>query len=175
MLRSLAILAALALVLPSCGRGPPRALSGFSLGMPQDEVLERARKLGGFTCSIRGTRPPVTICEGPTADGEVLVTVRDDEVVRVGLRRVPEGRRPQRDMRRFVSRYGDPAWRERPYPSRFEPLEGYHTLWLNRDSTRWVAAICHGQRLEPPCSIDLAVTSPAGVRLLLDGLLGIGE
>lgn len=161
------------LLLTACGRGPPQAVAGFALGMTQDEVMALARDRGGFTCHIRGTRPPMAVCEGSTMEGPVTVVVRDNALVRVTLQRIPAQRRPQREMQRFVRRFGEPAWRERPYPSRFEPLEGYHTAWLSRDTTRSLTLVCAGRQLEPPCRVELASTTPAAVEAMLDALLGI--
>lgn len=169
--RALAPILAAALV--GCGGGPPRSMDGFSLGMSREEVLAEVRSRGGFTCSIRGTRPSLTLCEGPTSDGSVRVVVRQDSVVEVTVRTEPPARSPQRAMQRLARRFGEPAWRERPYPPRPARPEGYHSLWLSRDSTRSVAMLCQGERLTPPCTIELAATSPASIQAKLDSLLQI--
>jgi hypothetical protein len=169
----LAAALSVALILTGCGGGPPRDLAGFTLGMSQDQAMARVRSIGGFTCHVRGTIPRLTSCEGATSEGVVKVVIRDDVTVGVSLRTEPAGRNPRRKMRRFVKGFGDPAWRERPYPTRFDPLEGYHTFWLDRDSTRSIAMVCAGQKLEPPCTAELALTSPAAVHSTLDALLGI--
>lgn len=162
-----------ALILGGCGGGPPRDLAGFALGMSRDQAMTKVRGMGGFTCHVRGTIPPLTTCEGATSEGVVQLVIRDDVTVAVSLRTEPAGRNPRRKMRRFVKGFGDAAWRERPYPSRFDPLEGYHTFWLDRDSTRSIAMICAGQKLEPPCTAELTLSSPASVHSTLDALLGI--
>lgn len=159
--------------LAACGGSPPEELGGFALGMSQAQVVEAARAAGSFTCRMRGTRPRITTCEGPTPEGTVRVLVRDDVARVITLRRDPEGRDPQRQMRRSVRGFGDAAWRERPYPGRERPVEGYQTLWLNEDSTRALATVCAGTGLRPPCVLELATTSPAGVLAKLDTLLGI--
>jgi hypothetical protein len=169
----LALLAVMAAPMTGCGGGPPRDLAGFSLGMSQEQVLAEARRTGGFTCHVRGTRPRLTTCEGQTLDGTVQVTVRDDTTVAVALARDPAGRNPQRQMWRFVKGFGDPAWRDRPFPNRAEPTQGFHTLWLSADSTRSMALVCAQRRLQPPCAAELAVTSPARVHASLDHLMGI--
>jgi hypothetical protein len=156
-----------------CGGGPPRELAGFGLGSSQEQVMAEARRTGGFTCHVRGTRPRLTTCEGQTADGLVKVTVRDDTTVAVVLVRDPVGRNPPRQMRRFVKGFGDPAWRDRPFPNRADPIQGFHTLWLSADSSRSMALVCAERRLQPPCTAELAVTSPARVLAALDDLMGI--
>jgi hypothetical protein len=164
---------ALAVPLAACGGGPPRELAGFALGMSQEQVMAQARRTGGFTCHLHGTRPSLTTCQGHTPDGEVQLVVRDNVTVAVSLVREPPGRNPRRQMRRFVKGFGDPAWRERPYPSRFDTGQGYHTLWVNSDSTRSLALVCVGRRTEPPCTAVLEATTPAAVHASLDRLLGI--
>lgn len=169
----LSLLFVVAAPMAGCGGGPPRELAGFSLGMSQEQVMEEARRMGGFTCHVRGTRPRLTACEGQTPDGTVQVTVQDNATVAIALVRDPAGRNPQRQMRRFVKGFGDPAWRDRPFPTRSDPSQGLHTIWLSADSTRAMALVCAGRRLEPPCTAELAVTSPAQVLAALDGLMGI--
>jgi hypothetical protein len=169
----LSLFAVMAAAMAGCGGGPPRELAGFSLGMSREQVMAEARRTGGFTCHIRGTRPRLTTCEGQTPDGTVQVTVRDDTTEAVALVRDPSGRNPQRQMQRFVKGFGDPAWRDRPFPTRSDPSQGLHTLWLSADSTRSMALVCAGRRLEPPCTAELAVTSPAQVHAFLDDLMGI--
>jgi hypothetical protein len=158
-----------------CRDEPPRSLAGFALGMSQERAMAEARSHGGFTCSVRGTQPRQSVCEGDTPDGPVRVLVHQDTLVEVTVRMDPDVRNPRRAMRHFVRKFGEPAWRERPYPSRFAPLEGHHTLWLDRDSTRSVALVCDGPRLEPPCLVELAATSPARVLATLDSLLEISD
>jgi hypothetical protein len=164
---------ALAAPLAACGGGPPRELAGFALGMSQEQVMAQARRTGGFTCHLHGTRPRLTTCQGHTPDGEVQVIVQENMTVAISLVREPSGRNPRRQMRRFVKGFGDPAWRERPYPSRFDTVQGYHTLWVNSDSTRSLALVCAGRRTEPPCRAMLEVTTPGDVHASLDSLLGI--
>lgn len=162
-----------AMGMAGCGGGPPRDLAGFALGTPGDQAMAKVRSLGGFTCHVRGTIPRLTTCDGTTSEGAVQVVIRDDVTVSVSLRTEPSGRNPRRQMRRFSKAFGDPAWRERPYPTRFDPVEGYHTFWLDKDSTRSIAMVCAGPKLEPPCNARLALTSPAAVHATLDSLLGI--
>jgi hypothetical protein len=169
----LLIILGLATTAAACGGGPPRDLAGFGLGMSQEQVMGEARRLGGFTCHVQGTRPRLTTCSGPTPDGPVEVVVRDDSAVAVSLLQDPRGRRPERQVRRFVKGFGDPAWHDRPYPTRSDPSGGFHTLWLNQDSTRSLALICAGRRLQPPCTARLAVTGPTEVQASLDTLLDI--
>lgn len=161
----------LSLCLTGCGGSPPTSLAGFTLGMSQEAVLAETAAQGNFNCRLRGVAPAVTLCEGITADGQVRVVVHDGAAVSVSLQLEPAGRRPERAVNRFVRRFGAPAWRERPYPPR-EP-RGYHTLWLDRDSTRSLAMICSGRRLEPPCSAELSRTAPSTVQAQLDALLEI--
>lgn len=165
--------AALVLALAACGGGPPEDLAGFAPGMSQEQVVETARAAGSFTCRLQGTQPRITTCEGPTPEGTVRVFVRDGVARSVTLVRDPGGSNPRRAMRRFVRRFGDAAWRERPFPRRGAPVQGYHTIWLNQDSTRALAAVCAGTEFRPPCVLELATTSPAGVLAKLDTLLGI--
>lgn len=169
-------LLACGLLAGGCGGEPPRELAGFALGMSQAEVAARARELGGFTCRYRGTTPPTMSCEGGTDAGPVTVRVRSDAVRVVALELDTGGEDPQRAVRRFVRGFGDPAWREKPLggsAAAGSPAQAYHTLWVGEDSTRAVAAICAGRDLEPPCTIQLETTSPAGVVAKLDSLLGI--
>ncbi len=160
-------------MLAGCGGGPPRSVDGFKLGMTREQVLSEARSRGGFTCNVLGTRPALTVCEGPARDGSVRVVVEQDAAVEVTLRTDPRVRNPRRAMQRFARRFGEPAWRERPYPPSPATPDGYHTLWLNRDSTRSVAMLCRDRQLTPPCAIELAATSPAAVHTTLDSLLHI--
>jgi hypothetical protein len=159
-----------ALVMAGCGGSPPRELAGFALGESQEEVLARARP-GGFTCHLRGTVPRVTACDGDTDEGHARVVVRNDATVFISLDLDPGGRNPQRVMRRYVRRFGTPAWTERPYP----PAEAdrFHTLWLDRDSTRALAMICSGRGLAPPCTAELTRTTPRQVQTRLDSILNI--
>lgn len=163
--------AGLALAAAGCGGDPPRSLAGFSLGMSQERVMDAVRARGGFTCNVRGTRPPMTSCEGPSEDGPVRVVVRQDTAVEIALLMDPDVRNPRRAMRRYVRPFGPPAWRERPYPSRAAAVEGYHTLWLDRDTTRAIALVCAGRDLVPPCTVELTRTSPARILAVLDSLL----
>jgi hypothetical protein len=165
-------LASVALGLAACSDPPGRDLAGFRLGMPQDDVMEIVRGHGTFTCQLRGTIPRLTTCEGTTTDGPVQVIIRNGETVSISLVLDPGGRRPQRAIRRFVRKLGDPAWQERPFPP-LDPDHGYHTLWMNRDSTRALALVCSGRRLEPPCTAELSRSEPAMVQARLDTLLGI--
>ncbi|HUP20724.1 MAG TPA: hypothetical protein VM778_12335 [Gemmatimonadota bacterium] len=164
---------AVVVALAACGGEPPEELGGFALGTSQAEVLETARAAGSFSCRFMGTRPSLTTCEGATPEGRVRVLVRGDVTRSITLHKDPSDSDPQRTMRRFVRGFGDPAWQERPVPSRSEPVEGYQTLWLNEDTTRSVAATCAGTGLRPPCDLELAMTSPAAVQAKLDSLLGI--
>lgn len=157
-----------------CGGEPPERLGGFGLGDTQQEVLAVAGDRVGFECRLRGTSPSVAVCEGPAEEGVVSVLVRDDSLVRVNLLLDPgEDEDPERFMRRFVSSFGDPAWRDRPQAPGSLPPERYHTLWLDEDSIRALALLCAGPELEPPCTAELAETSPMGVNAKLDTLLGI--
>lgn len=162
------------LVVTGCGGEPPETLGGFQLGQTQQEVLADARARGGFSCRLQATYPTLASCEGPAEEGVVAVLVRGDSLVRVTLRLDPgEDDDPVRSMRRFVASFGEPAWRDRPQPPRSSPPEGYHTLWVDDDSIRGLALVCAGPGLEPPCTAQLAETSPAGVHAQLDALMGI--
>lgn len=163
----------LAVGLAGCGGDPPKELGGFSLGMSQEQVLEESRRQGGSTCHLKGTRPRLTVCQGSEPGREFRVVVLDDAIASIRLEMEPAGRRPQRAIRRFVRRFGDPVWRERPYPPSLDVAPGYHTLWVNGDSTRSLAMICAGRRLVPPCSAELARTTRSTVEAKLDTLLGI--
>ena len=143
------------------------------LGLTQQEVLDAVRARGGFNCRLRASRPKLTVCEGPAQGGTLTVVVEGDSVVRLGLRLDAGGEDPGRAVRRFVKPFGDAAWRDRPQPPRASPPEGYHTLWLDEDSTLGIALVCAGAGLEPPCTAELAETSPARVQARLDSLLGI--
>lgn len=172
--RRLAALAPwLALALAGCSGSPPRELGGFGLGMSQEQVVEESRRRGGSTCQLTGTRPRLTVCQGFQPGDRYRVTVVDDATASIHLRMDPGGRRPQREVRRFVRRFGTPVWRERPTPPAIESAGGYHTYWIDRDSTRSLALVCADRGLVPPCSAELARTSPAAVEAKLDTLLGI--
>lgn len=157
----------------ACGGEPPEELAGFTLGMPQAEAADVARSYGTFTCRFRGVRPPTMTCEGTTPEGPARVFVQDGVTRSITLRREPGGSDPARAMQRFVDGFGEPAWRERPVPPRARTVEGYHTMWLNEDSTRALATVCAGTELRPPCTVELSITSPAGVVARLDTLLGL--
>lgn len=157
-----------------CGGEPPEGMGGFRLGESQEEVVAAARARGGFECRLRATSPSLAVCEGPAEEGVVSVLVRNDSLVRVSLRLDPgEDEDAERFMRRFVSSFGDPAWRDRPQAPGSVPPERYHTLWLDEDSSRGLALVCAGPRLQPPCTAELAETTPMGVHAKLDTLLGI--
>ena len=158
-----ALLGSAIILAAGCGGGPPEQMGGFELGLTQEEVLERARERGGFGCRIRSSRPPRTVCEGLGEGGTVIVTVAGDSVVEVALRLDGRPMAPS----------GAPAWRDRPVPPRVLPPEGYHTLWVDRDSTRALALVCAGERLAPPCVATLRPATPAGIQAQLDTLLGI--
>lgn len=164
---------ALGLALAGCGGSPPDNLDGFRLGMSQEQVMAEARSRGDFTCRLQGTRPRLMTCDGPTPEGQLRIVVHDDATTYLGIRMEPSGSRPERTMRRFVRRFGDPAWRERPHPMPFDSAEAFHTLWLDRDTTRALAMMCEGVGLVPPCYAELARTSPAAVEAKLDTLLRI--
>lgn len=177
MARRVAAPLALASLLVACGGEPPESLAGFRLGMTQGEVTRAAGEIGGFTCRFRGTRPPVMVCAGETAEGPVRIVAVEDATRSITLTLDPSGRDPQRTLRRFVRGFGDPAWRERPVNAPAgrgqDRGEAYHTFWVNDDSTRAIAAVCAGAGLLPPCDLELTATSPAGVVAKLDSLLGI--
>jgi hypothetical protein len=163
----------LVLAVAACGGAPPPALGGFRLDMSQEQVVAEARRGGEGQCNLKGTRPRIATCEGIRAGAAFRVVVVDDTTayIRVGMHAV--GRGPAREMRRLTRRLGDPVWKERPYQAPLLPSTGFHTLWLNRDSTRSLALICEGRGLTPPCSAELARTSPPEVESRLDALLGI--
>jgi hypothetical protein len=163
----------LILTLAGCGRSPPSELGGFGLRMSQEQVVAESRARTGSTCHLTGTRPRLTVCQGFDPGGDFRVVVLDDAITSIRIRLEPEGRRPQRAVRRFVKKFGDPVWRERPYHSPLDPAAGYHTLWLSRDSTRSLALICADRGLAPPCFAELTRTSPTAVEAKLDTLLGI--
>lgn len=159
---------------PGCGGGPPESLAGFALGHDQAQTMEIARSLGGFQCRLRSSRPKLTVCEGPVDEGIVGVVVRDDTVVSVSLRLEPApDDRPRRVIRRFARPFGDPVWRDRPYPPLELPPRGYHTLWVDDDTARAIALVCDGEQLTPPCTAELTPISPAGLEARLDTLMGI--
>lgn len=159
--------------LTACGGEPPETLGGFALGQTQQEVLSLARERGGYQCHVRATRPARAVCEGPAEAGRVTVEVVGDEVVGLLLRLEPDDEAPADAVGRFVRPFGNAAWRDRPVPPRASPPEGYHTLWLDPDSSRSLALVCAGRGLGPPCTAELRQTSPAGVEARLDSLLGI--
>lgn len=166
--------AALAVViLGACGGEPPEGLGGFDLELTQSQVMEEAGGRDGFTCRLRATRPKVTICGGPTAEGPVEVWVQGDSTARITLRKEGTGEEGRRAVRGMAGDFGEPAWRDRPYPPQSQPPESYHTLWVDEDTTRSVALICRGTGLEPPCSVELKPTSPTQLLAQLDTLLGI--
>jgi hypothetical protein len=164
---------ALAVGVAGCGGSPPTQLVGLRLGMSQEALMTEVRERGGFTCRLTGSRPRLTTCEGPTPDGHVRVVVRDDEVIWIQLRMDPTGPRPERTVRRLVRRLDDPAWRERPHFMPPDSAPAYHTLWVDRDSTRFLSLLCADRRLAPPCYAELARTSPVAVEAKLDTLMGI--
>lgn len=143
------------------------------LGMTQQEVLDAVRARGGFNCRLRASRPKLTVCEGPAEGGALTVVVEGDSVVRLELRLDAGGENPRRTVRRFVKPFGDAVWRDRPQPPRASTPEGYHTLWLDEDTTRGIALVCAGSGLAPPCTAGLAETTPQRVQARLDSLLGI--
>jgi hypothetical protein len=165
--------AALLLALAGCGGEPPETLGGFELGLTHGQVMEAARARGGFSCRVRASRPPVTICTGPAEEGEVTAVVRDDSVVSIALRLDPAGPDGGRTIRRFVEPFGDPGWRDRPQPPASPTPESFHTLWLDEDSIRALALSCAERELGPPCTAELYETTPAGVQATLDSLLRI--
>ncbi|MFW5947670.1 MAG: hypothetical protein ACOCUW_04180, partial [Gemmatimonadota bacterium] len=132
-----------AAALAGCGGEPPEGLAGFRLGMTQPELLAEADARMGFTCRARATRPPQTACAGPAEEGQVEAVVRGDSVVRITLELARDAADPSAAadaVRRFVRGFGDPAWRDRPYPPPSgprpsDPPEGYHTFWVDVDST----------------------------------------
>jgi hypothetical protein len=141
--------------------------------MSQEQVVLETRRRGDSACHLSGTRPRVAVCEGRRSGEQFRVVVLDDAATSIRAPVPAHGRRPQRDVRRFVRRFGEPAWRDRPYHPASEPAPGYHTLWLDRDSTRSLAMICAARALGPPCSAELARTSPAAVEAKLDSILNI--
>lgn len=163
----------LLLALAGCGGEPPETLGGFSLGLTQAEVMAAARDRGGFGCRVRASRPPLTICSGPSEEGEVTAVVQADSVIAIALRLDAAGPEPRRVVERFVRPFGDPAWRDRPLPPQAPVPESYHTLWLDADSVRALAMSCDGPDLAPPCTAELRETTPAGVQATLDELLRI--
>lgn len=161
------------LAVGACGGEPPEGLGGFRLGMTQSEVMDTAYARPEFVCRLVASRPKVTLCSGPTEQGMVEALVRGDSAVQITLEVAREAEDPAGATRRFARPFGDPAWFDRPYPPTSSPPEGYHTFWLNEDSTRGIAMICRGRDLEPPCNARLTTTSPAGVEAKLDSLLNI--
>lgn len=166
-------LTVLGLALPACGGSPPRELGGFGLHMSQEQVVVESRGRGASSCTLTGTRPRLTVCEGFEPGEQYRVVVLDDTTTSIRLRMAPDGRRPERELRRFARTFGDPAWRERPAPMPGESARGYHTLWLDRDSSRALALTCRDRRLVPPCYAELTRTSPAAIEATLDSLLNI--
>jgi hypothetical protein len=163
----------LALALVACRDSPPTELAGFRLSMSQEQVVLETRRRGDAACHLTGTRPPVAICEGRRAGDEFRVVVVGDTTASIRAPVPARGRRPHRDVGRFVRRFGEPAWRDRPYHPPSEPTPGFHTLWLTRDTTRSLAMICASRALGPPCAAELARTSPAAIEAKLDSILNI--
>ncbi|NIY12491.1 MAG: hypothetical protein GWN02_31330 [Gemmatimonadetes bacterium] len=141
--------------------------------MSQSEVMAESGRRVGFTCRLLASRPKRTYCGGPTAEGQIEVLVQGDSTVQVSLRKSPSDGDPRRAMRRYARPFGEPAWRDRPYPPQSDPPASYHTLWVDEDSTRSVALICQDEELGPPCTVRLATASPARILAKLDTLLGI--
>jgi hypothetical protein len=163
----------LAATVAACRGSPPNGLAGFRLGMTQEQVLAEGRRQGDFTCNIRGTVPRLMTCHGPTAQGQMRVSVHDDVTTYLGVYMDVDEPRPERVTRRFVRRFGTPVWRERPHRMPFDSIEAFHTFWLARDSTRGLGMTCVGVGLEPPCFAELTRTTPAAVEAKLDSLLQI--
>ncbi len=170
----LAVLAA-ALTLGACGGGePPEQLAGFRLDMSQRQLMAEANSRPGFTCRLTASRPKMTSCAGPTAQGRVeAVVVGDSADVAITLELARAAEDPRRAIREFVDPLGRPAWRDRPFPPLVDPPEAFHTFWVDPDSTRGIALICDDQELTPPCNARLAPITPAGVQAKLDTLMGI--
>ncbi len=142
--------------------------------MSQTQVMAEANARPGFTCRLQASRPKLTACAGPTDQGRVeAVVVGDSGRVRITLELAREAEDPARATRDFAKPLGSPAWRDRPYPPLSDPPEGYHTYWVDQDSTRGVSMICRGEELGPPCNARLATITPAGVEAKLDSLMNI--
>ena len=172
--RQIPVFAASIVLLGGCRGEPPEALGGVELTATQQEVLAFAESRGSFSCRLRSSRPKLTVCEGPTEDGTLTVVILGDTVDRLELRLEPDpDEEPGRTVQRFTRGLGDPAWRDRPVPPRVSPPRGYHTLWVDPDTTRAIALVCDRPRLEPPCTAELVATSPGGLLAKLDTLLGI--
>jgi hypothetical protein len=163
---------ALALALPGCGSSPPEELAGFRLAMSQQEVVLEARGRGDSACHLTGTRPRVAVCEGTRPGEAYRVVAVDDRTTYIRTELPVDERRPERAVRRFRGRLGEPAWRDRPYASS-EYAPAFHTLWLDRDSTRYLAMTCAARGFGPPCSAELARATPAAIEAKLDTILGI--
>lgn len=159
--------------LGACGGEPPEELGGFRLGLSQSELMAQAYDREGFVCRLVASRPKVTFCSGPAELGMVEAMARGDSTVRVTLEIGRDAEDPARAVREFVDPFGDPAWRDRPYPPTSDPPEGYHTLWVSGDSTRAIALLCHGEALGPPCNARLMRTTPAAIEAKRDSLLNI--
>lgn len=160
-------------VLTGCGGEPPEGLGPFRLGMSQSEFMDTAYNRAEYVCRLVASRPKVTFCSGPTGHGTVEAMARGDSTVRITLEVARSATDPVEATRAFAQPFGKPAWRDRPYPPLSDPPEGYHTFWVDDDSTRGVAMICRGEELEPPCNARLTVTSPTGVQAKLDSLMNI--
>lgn len=172
-LRHMGLLLA-ALAVGACGGEPPEELGGFRLDMTQAQVMDLAYDRQGFVCRLVASRPKQTVCSGPSELGRLeAAVVGDSGTVRITVEIGRETEDPAAAVRDFVDPFGEPAWRDRPYPPTADPPEGYHTLWLDADSTRAVAMICRGEALGPPCNARLMTTTPAGIRAKLDSLLNI--
>ena len=167
------LVAVVALGAAACGGEPPEELGGFTLTMSQSEVMDEAYSRPDYVCRLVASRPKVTFCSGPTDQGMLEVTVRGDSARRITLEVARNADDPADATQRFARPFGTPAWRDRPYPPTAVPPEGYHTFWVDRDSTRGLAMICRGEELGPPCNARLMRTSPAGVQAKLDSLLNI--
>lgn len=159
--------------LAGCGGEPPEGLGPFRLGMTQSELMDTAYNRAEYVCRLVASRPKVTFCSGPTEHGTVEAMARGDSTVRVTLEVARTADDPAEATRAFAKPFGTPAWRDRPYPPLSDPPEGYHTFWIDRDSTRGIAMTCRGEELGPPCNARLTVMSPAAVRAKLDSLMNI--
>lgn len=165
------LLAGLAL---ACGGEPPEELGGFRLDMTQSEVMELAYDRQGFVCRLVASRPKQTVCSGPSELGRLEAAVLGDSgSVRITVEIARDAEDPAAAVREFVDRFGEPAWRDRPYPPTSDPPEGYHTLWVSGDSTRAIALLCRGEALGPPCNARLTRSSPVAIEAKLDSLLNI--
>ena len=168
-----ALLGLLVVGLVACGGEPPEELAGFTLTMTQQEVMGEAYSRPEYVCRLVASRPKVTFCSGPTDQGMVEVMVRGDSTARITLEVGRQAEDPAEAVERFARPFGRPAWRDRPYPPTADPPEGYHTFWVDADSTRAIAMICGGEALAPPCNARLMRITPAGVEAKLDSLLNI--